>query len=249
MDRDCLQSGAHVYRSIHGLCRWSAGCSPRSHDCRKWLHTTLPAASADPQLQPALCGIGACGADLRNVLSLNAHVRAAKYTGAISSFYLGTLRNVRGWCRQHRAFPLRLVPRSFVASLDVLEFRPADAGHALVHLLRNSRQSAGEEKRCRAQLRRIPLCERRICNVVCRARPGPEAGLVAVGAVQRTVFWRGDFLARCIHSFSAKPKSARRPATSAAMEYDSSWVWAGPFPFLPAGNEHPRAASTGGPWF
>src|SRR6202023_3134497 len=222
MDRQRLQRGTYVHRAVHCLSWRFVGRPPCAANCSKLFHAPLSAAASDPQLHVAHYSVGACGTNFRDVLSFDAHLRSPKYSCATPSVYSGTVCNVRGRSRQHCSFPLRLVSRSSFVPLDVLEFRPAHAGHACVHLLRNSRGSARQEARYRAQLCRISVCECRLRDVVCGARSGPEAGLVAVGTLQRTL-WRSDcFLARLSHTEIAKPKSARRSALPSAVEHYGS---------------------------
>src|ERR1700731_4328548 len=249
MDRQRLQRGTYVHRAVHCLSWRFVRCPPCTANCSKLFHAPLSAAASDPQLHVAHYSVGACRTNFRNVLSADAHLCAPKYSGAIPSVYSGTVCNVRGRSRQHCSFPLRVVSRSSFVPLDVLEFRPAYAGHACVHLLRNSRGPTRQEARHRAQLCRISVCECRLRDVVCGARPGPEAGLVAVGAFQRTL-WRSDcFPARLSRTEVAKPKSARRSALPAAVEHYCSEFLLGTLPLLPAGNHYPRAASAGGSRF
>src|SRR6266849_1323042 len=249
MDRECFQYCADVHRPVYRLSRRFARCPPRTPDCRELFHASLSPLAADTQLQVASDCLGVRGADLRNLLSADTQLRAPKYSAAIPSIHARAVRDICRRSRQHCPLPLRLVSRPFLLPLDVLEFRTAHTAYARMHFLWNSRCPGREEARGRAKLRRFSLCQCRICNVVRRARSGPETGLVALRSLQRTVSWCIDFLAGCASSTAARSEPAGGPAVPPAVEHLPSGSRLGIFPFLPPFHDRPSTAVAFDPRF
>ena len=77
-----------------------------------------------------------------------------------------------------------------------------------------------------AELRRIPVPQRRPRAAVRRTRPGTTARLVAVGRVHRTLRVRSVFCVVCDRPTHARAKPSGRSAIPAQVEHDRSGTWA-----------------------
>ena len=81
----------------------------------------------------------------------------------VPSFHDCSVRLVRGWRGKHRPITLRLVQRSSVLAMDVLEFGGDHAGDDVMHLLRDTEVPSRKRARRGAKLRGIFVRERRFC--------------------------------------------------------------------------------------
>ena len=114
------------------------------------------------RLRPGHRGCGLGWFDVRHLLSPDAYFCSAQYSSSLSSFHDCSVRLIRGWRGEHCSVALRLVQRSSVLALDVLEFGGDYAGDDVLHLLRNTEISSRERARRGAKLRGISIRERRL---------------------------------------------------------------------------------------
>src|SRR3984893_13303942 len=145
MDWQCLRCRPDVYWSVHRISRRSDGTTAHLANSRRALHRAACLSSLGAQLQPGDCDHTPGWPDLWHILSTHAHVRASKHSASISSFDHRLVRNLRGWCGEHRAFALRLVQRPSFFELDVLEFGAHHAPDDDLYLLRDTQDQFSEE--------------------------------------------------------------------------------------------------------
>ena len=128
-------------------------------------------------------GLGGIG--VRHFLSSHAHLRSAQHSSPLPSVHDCSLRLVRGWRCEHRPIALRLVQKSSLLGMDVLEFGGDHAADDAMHLLRHTEISSGERTRRGAKLRGISICECGFCTDFGSVRTGREARLVALRSIHR----------------------------------------------------------------
>ena len=75
------------------------------------------------------------GIGVWDLLSADAHVRAAQHFSPLPSLHDCTVRLFRGWRCKHRPIALRLVQEPSLLGMDVLEFRGDYAADDAMHLL------------------------------------------------------------------------------------------------------------------